>query len=320
MTVMEQRHDLSQRQMHMIEAVEHLGAEQPTSPVEDIRFSYSRPEQPWWQRALIRTVERLSGQPGMERLYRSWSAARPEGENIFAAGVRLLGFSIDTNLEGWAKVPRSGPVLFVANHPFGVADGLMLGDLVTRVRPDAKIMTHSLLCQPPEARDFLLPVDFGGTKEAQTTSVLTRRRTMDWLNAGHAVMVFPAGGVATAQKPLTGPALDLPWHPFIARLSRVRGLTVVPVYFHGQNSRLFQIASHLHYLLRVGLVFHETARRVGARFKVTVGDPVAASHLNSLADRNAVVDDLRRRTVTLGGAEAPLADAVYQWPSYVASN
>lgn len=304
----------------MVEAVERLPLDEDTGNREDIRFSYSRPEQAWWKRAFIRLVEKLSGQPAMEQLYRNWAAAKPEAENIFAAGVRLLDFKVETNEAGWAKVPRTGPVLFIANHPFGVADGLMMGDLVTRVRPDAKIMTHSLLCQPPEARDYLLPVDFGGTKEAQATSLLTRRRTMDWLNAGHAVVIFPAGGVATSQKPFSGKALDLPWHPFIARLARLPGLTIVPVYFHGQNSRLFHIASHLHYLLRVGLVFHETARRIGDSFKVTVGEPFSSSLLPATGERANVVDELRRRTVCLGGNDAPPAHLAYEWPRYVADS
>ena len=304
----------------MIEAVDRLTLDEETGEHEDIRFSYSRPEQALWRRAFIRSIEWISGQPKMERLYRSWTANKPEGENIFQAGVRLLDLKIETNEDGWSKVPRKGPVLFIANHPFGVADGLMMGDLVTRVRPDAKIMTHSLLCQPPEARDYLLPVDFGGTKEAQATSVLTRRRTLDWLNAGHAVVVFPAGGVATAQKPFSGKALDLPWHPFIAKLARMPGLTIVPVYFHGQNSRLFQIASHIHYSLRVALVFRETARRIGDLFKVTVGEPFTSSALPVSCDRNTVLTELRRRTVMLGGDEAPPADQAYEWPDYVAAN
>jgi putative hemolysin len=56
---------------------------------------------------------------------------------------------------------RNGPLLIIANHPFGVADGLAIGDIATQLRNDVKIMTHSLLCQPPEAAQYLLPVDFG---------------------------------------------------------------------------------------------------------------------------------------------------------------
>lgn len=304
----------------MLEAIERLALEAETPLTEDIRFSYSRPEQATWKRAIIRGIEMASGQPKLERLYRQWAAEKPAGENIFAAGVRLLDLRIETNEEGWARVPRSGPVLFIANHPFGVADGLMIGDLATRVRPDSKIMTHSLLCQPPEARDYLLPVDFGGTPEAQATSVLTRRRTLDWLNAGHSVVVFPSGGVSTAQNPLTGPALESPWYPFIAKLARLPGLTIVPVYFHGQNSRLFQLASHIHYMLRVALIFRETARRIGGSFKVTVGEPFPSSILPASGDRSAVLSELRRRTLALGGTEAPDPKLEFTFPSHINPN
>jgi putative hemolysin len=301
----------------MLEAAERLALEGDTPSSEDIRFSYSRPEQPLWQRALIRGIEMASGQPKLERLYRGWAANRPAQENIFAAGVRLLGLHIETNEEVWRKVPASGPVLFIANHPFGVADGLMIGDLATRVRPDSKLMTHSLLCQPPEARDYLLPVDFGGTPEAQATSVLTRRRTLDWLNGGHSVVVFPAGGVSTAQQPLTGPALESAWYPFIAKLARLPGLTIVPVYFHGQNSRLFQIASHLHYMLRIALIFRETARRTGSTFRVTVGEPFPSSALPTTGDRSLILAELRRRTLALGGDHAPHPEMEFRWPRHI---
>lgn len=140
-----------------MEAAERLIAGEERVAPEDIRFSYSRPEQRWYNRGIIRLIERLSGQPRLERLYRHWSRNPPAGENIFSAGLRLMRIGIATNDAMWDKVPREGPVLFIANHPFGVIDGLAMGHLATRVRPDTRIMTHSLLCQPPEARDYLLP-------------------------------------------------------------------------------------------------------------------------------------------------------------------
>ncbi len=254
----------------MIEAIKSLSVQDDVETA-GVRFSYSRPEQRWLNRTMIRTIERLSGQPYLERLYRDWAANPPPGENIFAAAMRCLEIEIKTPPEAWARVPREGPVLFVANHPFGVVDGLMMGHLATAVRPDTKIMTHSLLCQVPEAREFLLPVDFGGTPQAAQTSAQTRRRSVEWLRGGHALAVFPAGSVSTAQNPFRGEALDAAWHPFAAKLARLPEVTVVPVCFHGQNSRLFQIASHIHYALRIALLFRETRVRAGTRIGVSVG-------------------------------------------------
>ena len=282
-----------------------------------VRFSYSRPEQHWLNRNLIRAVERLSGQRRLERLYREWAANPPEGENIFAAAMRLLDITIDIDPSVLARVPSEGPVLFVANHPFGVIDGLMLGHLTTMVRPDTKIMTHSLLCQIPEAREFLLPVDFGGTPEAAQTSAMTRRRSVEWLRGGRAVALFPAGSVSTSTSPWRGPAVDAAWHTFAAKLALLPGVTVVPVCFQGENSRLFQIASHLHHALRVALLFRESRRRAGTRIAVALGESVAAEELAALGSRGAVITDLRRRTLSLRGPDAPPPDLEFRWPSHI---
>ena len=252
----------------MTEAVDILSAHGQAN-ADPVRFSYSRPEQRWLRRSLIRGIERISGQPHLERLYRAWSADPRPGENIFAAAIRLLEINIAMCERAWSRVPKAGPVLFVANHPFGVINGLLMGHLATSVRPDTKIMTHSLLCEVPEARDHLLPVDFGGTQNAAQTSARTRRRCAEWLRQEHALAIFPAGSVATSQSPFRGPALDAPWHPFAAKLALLPGTTVVPVFFHGQNSRLFQVASHLNYALRVALLFRESRRRARSRIEVS---------------------------------------------------
>lgn len=282
-----------------------------------VRFSYSRPEQRLLNRTVIRLIERLSGQRRLERLYRDWALKPARDENIFAAAMRLMEIGIDTDEAAWARVPTDRPVLFIANHPFGVIDGLLMGHLATRIRPDTKIMTHSLLCQPPEVRDFMLPVDFGGTAQATQTSVLTRRRTLDWLNGGHAVAIFPAGSVSTAQNPFTGPAFDAAWHPFLAKLTRVPGLAIVPVYFHGRNSRLFQVMSHVHYALRIALLFRETSRRIGSTIKVSIGDPLPASGLPHKQGRDEVMLELRRRTLSLAGRDGPDPLREFRWPRHI---
>lgn len=298
----------------MAEAVEEFAGHVES---DDVRFTYSRPEQPFTQRALIRAVEALAGQPRLERLYRNWARHPWPGENIFAAAMRLLEIEIDTDQQAWARLPAKGPLLIVANHPFGVIDGMALGHLATQIRPDTRIMTHSLLCQPPEARDYLLPVDFGGTPEAQATTLATRRRALAWLAAGHSLAVFPGGSVSTSQHPLRGPAIDPAWHPFVAKLARQPGVAIAPVYFHGRNSRLFQLASHTHYALRIALLFHESARRFGTTIKVSVGGPFAARDLSPSNDRAALLGELRRRTYALAGPGGPDPDTEFRWPAHI---
>ncbi|CAN5316684.1 hypothetical protein BH10PSE7_BH10PSE7_21720 [soil metagenome] len=303
----------------MAEAVEDFlrSADIAQAGSDDVRFTYSRPEQRLAQRILIRAIELLTGQPRLERTYRDWARNPPPGETIFAAAIRLLEIGIDVDEAAMARVPRKGPLLIVANHPFGVLDGLVLGHLATRMRPDTRIMTHSLLCQPPEVRDFLLPVDFGGTPQALATTLETRRRALAWLAGGHSLAIFPGGSVSTSQHPWHGPAIDPPWHPFAAKLARQPGVTILPVYFHGQNSRLFQLASHVNYALRIALLFRESSRRMGAGIKVSIGEPFSSEGLAALGGRAAVLRELRRRTYGLAGPAGPDPDMEFHWPAHI---
>lgn len=289
----------------------------PVSP--PVRFTYSHPGQSRFRRGLIRTVETLTGQPKLRRLYVDWAICdkRP-GEPVFAAALRKLGITpqIAAGAEHLARVPPTGGLLLVANHPFGVVDGLAIGHLGLQMRDNVKILTNSLLCRVPEVDPYLLPVDFSGTPEARRLTAETRRQAAALLAAGKVVAVFPAGGVATANRPLTGRAVDAPWHPFVGRLATIPGVTTLPLHFAGQNSRLFQVASHTSYPLRVALIFHETRRRIGRPVEIRLGAPVSAGVLARL-DRDAVAADLRRRCMALAAPALTDPDETYVWPRHI---
>lgn len=281
-------------------------------------FTYSHPGQSRFRRGVIRTVERLSGRRKLLRLYRDWQAGgKRQGESVFHAALRLL--EVEPEVQGGenlARLPARGGLLIVANHPFGILDGLAVGRLAMHLRGNAQILTNSLLCQVPEVAPHLLPVDFSPTPEARRLTSATRRRAVELLAAGQVVAIFPAGGVATANAPVRGRACDSEWHPFVGRLATLPGVTTLPVHFSGQNSRLFQIASHVSYPLRVALIFHETRRRIGHPLRLTVGAPVAADVLARL-DRDGIARDLRQRTMALAGKVKGDPHEVFVWPAHV---
>ncbi|MEZ5798761.1 MAG: acyltransferase [Paracoccaceae bacterium] len=283
-----------------------------------VSFSYAHPGQSLPRRALIHAVEAISGQPRLRDLYLDWAACgKQPGEPVFDAALRLLG--IAPRIRGTAHLrdlPRDGGLLLVANHPFGIVDGLILGQLGQRLRGPVRIMTNSLLCRVPELVPHLLPVDFSGTPQARRLTGQTRQQATALLAAGHAVAIFPAGGVATANAPLGGRAVDSPWHAFVARLATVPGTTTLPVHFHGQNSRLFQIASHLSYALRVALIFHETRRRIGRPLDLTLGAPIAAATLAALP-RDQIAATLRRTTMALAHPALPDPEETFRWPAHI---
>ncbi len=291
-------------------AIERLGP--LPAPTERVAFTYAHDGQSWFRRQLIGAVELASGSRHLERLYDAWVASGAQG-NPFDAALRLLELRIELAGTPPASIPRDGGVLLVANHPFGVADGLALGWLATQLRRDVRILTHASLCRVPEFEPYLFPVDFAETAEARRRTAAMRRKATDALDAGAAVVIFPGGSVATSNRPFRRPAAELPWHPFVARLALTAGTHVVPVFCHGQNSRLFQIASHMSYSLRVAMLFGETRRRIGSDVSMTVGAPIEARDLAALP-RADVATALRRTCLALGAVDP---DESFAWPRHI---
>ena len=161
------------------------------------------------------------------------------------------------------------------------------------------MLAHKALCQIPASRANLLPIDFDPTREAAQTSAASRRTARAHLRAGGAVGIFPGGGIATSLTAGKGHAYELPWHAFTGQLAQIAGTTVVPIYFEGQNSRLFQRASHMSSTLRLSLIFRETARRIGSTVSVQVGDPISADMLLSVSGKASLVQNLRAQTLAL---------------------
>jgi putative hemolysin len=278
---------------------------QPATAPAAIQFTYSTPQHSVARRSLILAIERMGGQGRLKRLYERYLNDLRADKEFFQSAVDLLRLDIRFDRGQLLKVPATGPVLFIANHPYGVLDGIVLTWLARQARPEVKVLANHVLCQAPDALHHLLPIDFSGTREATRTNVGSRAEAQRMLKAGGAVGIFPAGSVAASEKPLIGHAVDSVWHPFTAKLIISAGATVVPIYFAGQNSRLFQLASHLSYTLRLSLFFWETARRIGSELDVAIGDPIPFAEFAGQTDRAALVRMLRQRTYALASTISP---------------
>ncbi len=262
-------------------------------------FSYAAPEDGRLKRLLIRAIERATGQPRLKRMYLHHRAHPRDDETFWDAAIRYLSLTVQVNPPGLEAFPRTGPVVVVANHPFGVLDGIVLSYLVSGVRPDFKILTNSVLYRAPELRPYLLPIDFAETREATRTNLDSRARSRDLLQAGGVLVIFPSGSVSTARHPF-GRAEDPEWKPFTARLIMESQAHVVPVYFSGQNGPLFQAASHMSQTLRVSLLFKEVADRIGDAISLTIGQPIPFTDLAHFRDRRLLMTHLREVTYALG--------------------
>ncbi|WP_255576130.1 MULTISPECIES: lysophospholipid acyltransferase family protein [Jannaschia] len=226
-------------------------------PYDRTKLSYAGTFTDPWRARVIKVMEWLTGKARLLYLIRKFEREGvEEGQAFFTHALRVMGIRIDTPDEQIARIPATGPVIVVANHPHGLVDGMVLADLIGRVRTDYKILTRSLLTGVPEIGQFMIPVPFPHEADARQRNLEMRRETMAHLSDGGVIVLFPSGSVASSETAF-GPAVEKEWNPFTAKMIRLSGATVVPIYFTGRNSRAYQIANLISATLRQGLLLHE---------------------------------------------------------------
>jgi len=263
-------------------------------------FTYVSAEDPPLKRVIIRLIERMTGQPHIMRLYDFHRAHPLPGESFWNWAVRGLDLKIAVNEQVLAKLPRTGALVVVANHPFGVLDGIIICYLIKRVRPDFRVMAIEALNRAEEVKPYVLPVDFAETKSALKNNLKSRAIAKRHLLAGGCVIVFPAGEVSTTPSVWSTRAVDAKWKTLTARLILQSMADVVPVYFAGQNSLMFQLISHVSMTLRASLLLKEMYDRIGTEVLVRVGEVIPHARLAAINDREALMNYLRATTYALG--------------------
>jgi putative hemolysin len=202
-------------------------------------------------------------------------------------------------------VPRTGRVIFVANHPFGALDGLIAIALLGALRPDLKVFANEDLCALHELEPMLLPIEVLGRQRAKCNSQ-TMRHALRWLESDGALMMFPAGEVShfdARARCVTDP----PWSRAVGMLARKARAAVVPVHFTGENRLLFQIAGFVHPWLRTLMLPGELKRRAGSVVPVRIGAPLPYERLRAFGSDEALAAHLRVTTYLL--APRPAVEA-----------
>ena len=249
----------------------------------------------------IRTIEWLTGKYPLLKLIRQFERTGvPTGQVFFTKTLRTMGIEVTTPDEQVARIPATGPLVVVANHPHGLVDGLVMGELVGRVRTDYKILTRSLLTGIPEIEEHMLPVPFPHEENARAQSLEMRNICMAHLRAGGVIILFPAGKVATSRG-FFDPAVESEWNPFTAKMVTRSGAAVLPIYFPGSNTRLYHVADKLSATFRQGLLLHEIYRALNRPQAPVIGhaiDPgeIAARNLGT----TELLAWLRETTLALG--------------------
>ncbi|WP_372884854.1 lysophospholipid acyltransferase family protein [Shimia sp.] len=276
-----------------------------TDVTRDISYAHSAETR--GGRAVIRVLENATGRLRLIRRAQGYEQEVAAGGDFWQVMLRRYGISLDIRGGSLAEIPAEGPLIVVANHPFGILDGMVMGHMLSRARGDFRILANNVFQKAEELNRVVLPISFDGTRAAIETNLRTRRLAVDYLRRGGAIGVFPGGTVSTAARPF-GPPLDPGWRSFTARMIAKSGARVVPVFFDGHTSRLFQVASHLHNTLRLGLLIQEFGKRVDSSVPVVIGAPIPEAELQRFAgDSKALMDFLRQRTYDLSPRPLPSA-------------
>jgi putative hemolysin len=221
----------------------------------------------------------------------------PEGfqlENLLAE--MRVGLRVDTADQ--ARIPASGPVVVVANHPYGMLDGAILTVLLKRIRADVKVLTNFLLADVPELSNHCIFVDSLDTDRSIDANRRSLRQAMGWLHKGGMLAIFAAGEVSHWQMP-QAQISDPEWNLTAARLIRCSGASALPIYFCGRNSVGFQLLSMVHPRLRSAFLLQEFLQQEGKTIEVRVGSAIDNGAIAALADDREATEYLRSRTYLL---------------------
>ncbi|MFM2356586.1 MAG: hypothetical protein RLZZ528_2322 [Pseudomonadota bacterium] len=250
-------------------------------PYDMRRLSYAGTFKNPFKANAIRAIEWTTGKLHLLKLIRQYERSGvPFGQPFWPKAMKTMGIEVLTPEDQVARIPKTGPVVVVANHPHGLVDGMVMAELIGRVRTDYKILTRSLLTGIPEIAEFLIPVPFPHEDNARELGLEMRAQCMAHLKDGGVIVLFPAGKVAHSET-WFGEAIEGEWNPFTHKMVTRSGATVLPIYFPGHNTRIYQIANRVSATWRQGLLLHEIKCALNKPQAPVIGHPLSQDELNA---------------------------------------
>jgi putative hemolysin len=256
-----------------------------------------------WLRPVIDRTLRLDR---MKEVCRDFSASG-QGRGAEETALELLNVRYRVSDPDRARIPEKGPLVVVANHPFGAVEGLILGALLRSVRSDVKLMVNHILkhLDLPGLKETYIYVDPFGAEDSSRKNIGPLREALHWVRSGGVLAVFPAGEVShlnLRRRCITDP----PWSGTVARIIRRTGAQVLPVYFNGKNSLVFQLLGLFHPRARTLMLLREVFNKCHSTIEVRVGKPIPGERSAEFAEDRELLEYLRMRTYLLKSRKASL--------------
>lgn len=257
-------------------------------------LTYVQPDDPPVKRFFISIVEDMAGRGKYLPLYEIWrKKCEANPDTMMQEMINIINVELELKSRSdWpAQLDDGEPLVIVANHPYGIADGIISLVIAEQLGRPYHVLINKDMMTIPEIRMRSLPIDFSQSREAVENNLKSRARARELLKQGHTIVVFPAGGVATAANPF-GKAEELPWGTFPTRLIQQAKASVLPLYFEGQPGPLFHAASRVSQSLRMMLMVTEFRNFPGRQFNATAGEVVKFEDLPEADDRTALTNEL----------------------------
>jgi putative hemolysin len=289
-----------------VDAMSHV--EIQSENIFNINLPGSSPIKPALNKLANMLAGRVLGFDRLQQLYEQ-AAVVSDPRRFIAQALRLLGVCTSIEQDDLNKIPQSGPLVVVSNHPFGALEGLVLAYHLLGVRDDIKIMANYLLGRIPQLRDLFVFVDPFDTSKAVENNVGPLRESIRWVEGGGLLAAFPAGEVAHL-KMRKARIVEPEWNRAVARVADKVKANVVTVHFQGRNSNLFQMAGLIHPRLRTALLPREIMKKSGQKVIPTVGGPIQHKIYKAQTGHQGMADYLRWRTSLLGAGKTKRSPAL----------
>ena len=263
--------------------------------------------------AVIRCLENATGKSAVLSRSQNLRTNIHSIKSFWHSIMEGYGVTVDIMQGELGDIPVDQPFVLVANHPYGILDGLVMGSVLAQSGANFKIIANDIFNKAQEISDKILPISFKNTREAISLNLRTRKNALTHLSNGGAIGIFPGGTVSTSSKLFSQPA-DPAWRSFTAKMIFKSNALVVPIFFDGNTSRIFQLASHLHPNIRAGLLLREFKLRLDKPVRIVIGKPIPRCRMDFFKnDSRKIMDFLRLETYKLSPNKNQTFDYGYEF-------
>ncbi len=266
----------------------------------NIAFTFASAEVNIFGQLFIMIIELLTGKLKLKKLYDEYLIEKRPPQYFWDDAVSKLDFKLQTNFQEGSYIPTKGKLIVIANHAFGVADGVSICSVISKVRQDYKMVTHKVLRQADAVKNKILPIDFNETKDAILTNINTRKEAEKVLLNNGVLVLFPSGRIATKKNlKKNTKADDGEWKQWVSKLILKTKSPVLPIFFDGQNSQWYHIANKLGLTFRYSLCMYELKRKIGDNIYMYFGSLISYDELMKIGEIRKITSYLRSVTYSL---------------------